>query len=237
MKKIKIQGWQYLIADHVSVEEAKILLQKIAAFDYKVISVLKDTSRSTVKRIGIINKDLVLKVPNEKNSRLWIRFLTWFRAGEAFKNLRGMQKLSDHNIPSTKPILAAETRKFGMVVDSWLLYEYLNGQSCLNREETYPEVVKMLCKIHNENLLHGDSQIRNFVTGNNQLHVIDANPKSSKSALSRAYEFAYLRKSAPDIEPYISDIKKSIPYKIARMWDSVDRWRARNKSRIKSKIH
>jgi tRNA A-37 threonylcarbamoyl transferase component Bud32 len=235
MIKIKIQGWTLLMAQNIPEENAKALFQSVRTSDYQEISILKDTSRSSVKRIQINNKDLTLKIPYEKNNRLWIRFLTWFRIGEAFKNIYGMQKLATHGIPSTIPVLAAERRKMGMVVDSWLLYEYLEGQSCLDRPETYPKVVQMLKQIHAEKLLHGDPQIRNFITHKDQLLVIDANPKDSKSRFSRAYEFAYLRKSAPDIEPLFGEIRDWFWYKIARMWDSIDRWRARNKARVKGR--
>lgn len=213
------------------------LFDKVQNNDFEIIDTLKDDYRSQVYRIRLSELDLVLKIPNEKNTRKWIRFLTWFRMGEAFKNVAGMNKLTQLGIDTIQPLIAAERRSFGMVVDSWLVYEYLDGNSCLNKEEHYPKVVEKLKAMHQKNILHGDAQIRNFMYANDTVYVIDSNPKSAGIfGFSKAYEFAYLRKSAPGIEAHFGNINESKMYRFAFSYDIYDRKLARWRKRVKKSI-
>lgn len=202
--------------------------------EFEIVDVLKDDYRSKVYRIRLSDRDLVLKIPNEKNTQPWIRFLTWFRIGEAFKNIKGMQKLRKLGISTTTPVMAAERRSFGMVVDSWLVYEYLDGHSCLDQKALYPKVVDQLKVLHQKGVLHSDAQIRNFMHLDEKIYVIDSNPKSvSLFGFDKAYEFAYLRKSAPGIEKYYGDINESFLYRFAISYDIYDRKLARFRKKIK----
>lgn len=225
-------GWRILSNDILSDEQAKSLFDKIKNRNYNTRQKLKVNHRSRVLRIELEGKDLVLKVPKEKNNRLWIRLLTWVRQGEAFKNLQGMKKLWDNGIKTTKPIFAAEKRKNGMVVDSWLVYEYLEGKNCLDQTAHFPQVVSTLKKMHNSNLLHGDSQIRNFLIVDEDIYVIDSNPASTKNPFNKAYEWAYLRRSSPEIESHFGAIKDWWLYKFARWYDTTERKFKRAKRKI-----
>lgn len=233
MKKISHQGWTVLLADGVNTQLAHELFESIERQTFTLTNILKDNHRSCVKRINVNSMDLVLKIPKEKNTRKWIRFLTWFRIGEAFKNLRAMALLADIGIKSTAPIIAAEKRKLGMVVDSWLIYNYLDGKSCLDQPQIYPQVIETLKSIHKKGYLHGDPQIRNFIEKENEIYVIDANPKRPGfTGFDFGYEWAYLRKSAPGIEGLFSEILESGWYKFAYYYDLY----SRKFSRLKRKI-
>ncbi len=232
MRILQHNGWRLLMHDNLSHEQAKTLYNKIIAKDYNVRQKLKDNHRSSVLKIELEGLDLVLKVPKEKNKRLWIRFLTWFRLGEAFKNLAGMGQLWDNEIKTTKPIMAAEKRKNGMVVDSWLTYEFLAGESCLEKPEQFSQVVATLKKMHARNLLHGDPQIRNFICAANDIYVIDSNPVHTRNWFKKAYEWAYLRRSSPEIESCFGDIADSWLYKLARWYDTTERKFKRAKRKL-----
>lgn len=237
MKKVKHKTWQLLLPPKTDEYEGKELFNKVNIGDYQVTEVLKDTFRSQVKRIVIDGKDLVLKIPNEKNTRNWIRFLTWFRVGEAFKNIKGMQLLREKDILTTEPILAAEKRNAGMVVDSWLLYEYLEGNACVDIPASHAGVVKVLAKIHRENLLHGDPQIRNFIKKGEKIYTIDSNPKTPGfTGFDKGYEWAYLRKSYPGIEKFFGQILNTFWYKFAYKFDLYDRALSKFRKRIKQHI-
>ncbi len=233
---IKDKKRRILIASDLDRHQALKVVEKVEKGTFDIISTLKDHHRSMVHRVNLDGQDLVYKIPSEKNTRRWIRFLTLFRKGEAFKNILGMQLLLQKGFRTTIPILACEYRKWGMVVDSWLLYAFLDGEQCLEKEETYPGVVQLLYRLHNSGLLHGDPQIRNFILKNNDLYIIDANPKTSRSSFERAYEFAYLRKSAPGIEEHFGDMRHRLWYKYAIQHDRFDRKLARFRRRLKSLI-
>lgn len=203
------------------------IVEQIESGDYKLLETLKDSPRSKVLKISLNGLILVLKYPIEKNRRAWIRLLTLVRLGEAFKNLLSMQLLISNRIRTTKPYLACEYRKYGMVHNSWLLYYYLEGEACLDKPKTFARVVDLLKTMHRKNILHGDPQIRNFILSENELYVIDANPKRASSAYGRAYEFAYLRKSQPEIERYFGPMATSRNYHLAIRLDRLDRKMAR----------
>lgn len=234
MKKTKCKNWNLLIPTSINENDAKEVFNKIQIGDFEVVEILKDTYRSQVKRISVMGRDLVLKIPNEKNTRLWIRLLTWFRIGEAYKNLKGMQLLQEKNILTTTPVLAAEKRNSGMVVDSWLLYEFLEGKSCVEIPSSHQKVVSALGNIHKAGLLHGDPQIRNFVIYKEEIYTIDSNPKRiGFKGFDVGYEWAYLRKSYPEIERYFGGILHSNWYKFAVEFDLLDRKIAHFRKRIK----
>ena len=230
---MKSKNRRILFFDDLNKAAAREIVSQIEKQDYRVIDTLKDHPRSTVQRIDLQGRDLVYKIPTEKNTRWWIRFLTLFRLGEAFKNAKGMELLLGKGFKTTRPFLACEYRRWGMVVDSWLLYEYLEGVSCLDKPETYPGVVELLSGLHNANIMHGDPQIRNFVRQGDDLYIIDANPKTSRSPFERAYEYAYLRKSAPGIEQHFGEMRNKFWYKYAIQHDLFDRKLARLRRRLK----
>ncbi|UII28818.1 hypothetical protein LVD15_10445 [Fulvivirga maritima] len=215
------------------------LFKEIQKKRYKKRGTLKKNHRSKVRVVKIGDQKYVLKIPREKNKKKWIRFTTLFRDGEAFKNIKGMLTYQKIGIPSTKPVMAAEKRQKGMVVDSWLLYEYLDGQPCLDNEPLYPRVIDKLQQIHNKGYLHGDSQIRNFLyeAEEDEVYVIDSNPKpAGLFNFSKAYEFAYLRKSAPGIEKYFGAINDWWLYKLAYYYDIYERKFVRNRRKLKKLI-
>ena len=219
----------------LSAAEDQHLFSIISHKEYTLLQTLKDHHRSMVYLITINDKPYVLKVPSEKNSRLWIRLTTLFRDGEAFKNIKGMLTYKNVGIQSTEPIMAAEKRTSGMVTDSWLLYEYIDGKACLGNEEYYPLVVSKLALIHEKGYLHGDPQIRNFIYKQGTIYVIDSNPKPiGKFGFSRAYEYAYLRKSAPGIEQYFGEINDWWLYKLAFRYDLWERKFVRTRRKIKN---
>lgn len=234
MKRIKHKDWNLLIADNIADDEASEYFELVNAENFTITKSLKDHHRSIVLRIGLRKKDAVLKIPVEKNNRPWIRFLTWFRKGEAFKNITGMLKLWDRGVKTTVPIMAAEKRTFGMVKQSWLIYEYLDGTTCLDHPEYFEGVVAKLGEIHSRGLLHGDPQIRNFIAKGDEIYVIDCNPKpTGYFGFARAYEFAYLGRSQPEIIDYFGKIKDWWLFKLARWYDLSERKLKRKKRKLK----
>jgi len=223
MRTLPYRGWKLLISDAISDKQAKNFFDAVEAKEYKKKDKLKRHHRSKVTRIKYQGLDLVLKVPLEKNNRKWIRLLTLVRQGESFKNLVGMKKLLSNNIQTTIPYMAAEKRSNGMVVNSWLSYEYIKGKSCLNKPEYYPDVVATLKKMHNHKLLHGDPQIRNFLATESGVSVIDSNPSRAEWPFDRAFEWAYLLRSCPEIEKHFEKINDWWLFKLARWYDLSER--------------
>ena len=188
--------------------------------DINIIKEVKNNKRSLVLLIHYLGKQIILKSPREKNLRKWIRFTTLFRKGEAFKSILNMEKLNNMGIRTNIPLMAIEKRVLGMVFDSWILYEYEEGDRC--DENNYFKVVEKLKEIHAKNILHGDPQIRNFLYNGKEIITIDCNPKRVfLGNVSKVYEFLYLEESAEDINKYFNLSKDMLSYKIARKYSEI----------------
>ena len=234
----KTNNKRILTKNGLSQSEALRIVKQVEAGDFEVIEVLKDHPRSKVSHIKLDKVDLVLKVPREKNKRAWIRFLTLFRKSEVFKNLLGMKLLNTLGFSTTKSLLACEYRKWGMVTDSWLLYQYLYGKECLDRPATFESVVELVENMHAKHILHGDAQIRNFLTNGTDIYTIDANPKKSTSSFAKAYELAYLKRSQPNIEHvFRKEKKRTFMYWLAVKFDFYERLFARKKRALKKYLN
>ncbi|MGK7392148.1 MAG: lipopolysaccharide core heptose(II) kinase RfaY [Candidatus Cyclobacteriaceae bacterium M2_1C_046] len=231
MQIYKYNGWRIL--SFIPDQEAKKIFNLVQEDSYATVSILKQYDRSKVLRFSLEDNDYVLKIPLEKNNNPWIRFTTLYRKGESFKCLYSMHKLKELQLPTAQPIMTAEKRSFGMVVDSWLVYKYVPGEHCLNKKDHYPEVIDTLQSLHGKSFLHGDPQIRNFILGEDRLiHMIDAKLKRSYfSFFSKNYEWAYLAKSAPGIENYFS-FKNNFWFKAAKKADWIFRKFVRKRRKI-----
>ena len=196
-----------------------------------ILKEIKNNKRSLVLLVSHMGKKFILKSPLEKNRRKWIRFTTLFRNGEAFKTILNMERLNNMGIKTNNPTMAVEKRVFGMVSDSWMLFEYEEGEPCT--EEHYALAVQKLKEIHTKGILHGDPQIRNFLYNGKEVITIDCNPKRILLGnISKAYEYIYLEKSAEGIDTHFTFSRDTLSYRIAKKY-SILYWSWR---RIKKKI-
>lgn len=157
-----------------SYDQFVSLVQK----DFKPIKILKDNKRSlvfTAKHNGIT---YVVKNPRDKNRRLWIRFLTLFRKSEALMALESMKKLLELGFVTTKPIAAIEKCAFGMVVECWMIYEYLEAKPISTND--IDKSFELLNSIHEAGFLHGNPQEQNFLRVDNNIGTIDAKLTKTK---------------------------------------------------------
>lgn len=200
----------------------------------KILKTLKSDHRSTVKLIELNGKKYVYKIPTEKNTRKWQRILSFFRGGEAQREFLCLEKILKNGIDTAKPYFACETKKFGMVVDSYLVMEYIDG-----REGNFDNI-EIICdtleKIHSKGYIHGDSQLSNFIISNGFCYIIDAKfKKSILGKFAEAYEFIYLETSCgQSIKKYYK--RRGIYHIVARLVDYYLIFWGKAKAFIKSLI-
>jgi heptose II phosphotransferase len=176
---------------------------------------LKDNRRSTVKLISIQGKKIVVKKPSDKDRRYWIRFLTLFRKSEAMSSLESMKILRKHNILTNRPLACIEYRKFGMVISSKMIYEYIEGSLASNMHSR--EIIAVLKHIHSLGYLHGDPQQKNFIFTNGKIATIDANLKRNYfGSIGKYVEYLKLSRKFQDGYKYINT--QSLSYKIANFY-------------------
>lgn len=232
LKEIKINNSNVLFNTGLSNNPDK-LISDFNDKKFKVIRELKNTNRSLVQLVEYDNLQYIFKIPREKNTRKWIRFTTLFRDGEAFKSLKNLEILKNAEIKTNLPLIAVEQRKFGMVVDSYLVYQFISGDHCT--KEQYPAVVQILKNIHAKGLIHGDSWVDNFISNKEGIFPIDFNLK--KAGLFRHIyfgdEFVSLTYGADGIEDFYDQSIFGICYKLAGWYRIYMDWFRAVKKRLR----
>ena len=171
-------------------------MEKIVIFEEKYSSenikeileikglVLKDSDRSFVKVIDYKGEKLIVKKPVDKNRRKWERIMSVFRDGEGLRVLKTMEILNKNGICSNLPIALIEYRKNSMIVDSYIIYTYIEGNNIV--ADDAEKVIELIKKIHKTGYLHSDTQVRNFLNSNGEILTIDA--KLKKKLLGKISE-------------------------------------------------
>lgn len=174
--------------------------------------IFKDDKRSKVSLFTFRGEKLVFKVPREKNKRKWQRFLSIFRGSESYREFLQAEKIYKAGLKTYKPILAFEKRKYGVVVNSYFICEYLSGET--GSIKYLKAIEDELNKIHRLGYLHGDSQLVNFIIDNKHVYIIDSKfSKNKYGKFGAKYEYIFLEESCPrDIEYEKTDVY----YKVAK---------------------
>lgn len=197
----------------------------------KVEKVFKDDNRSKVSLFTFEGEKLVFKVPREKNSRKWQRFLSIFRGSESYREFLQAEKIYHAGLLTYKPILAFEKRKYGFVVDSYFICEYLSGE--IGSIKHLKVIKNELDKIHESGYLHGDSQLVNFIIDNKHVYIIDSKfSKNKYGKFGARYEYIYLEESCPKEIQYKKD---DIYYKGAKGLNNLLHWWGRVRKKLKNK--
>ena len=160
---------------------------------------LKDDKRSLVKQGELFGKHVVAKQPRDKNRRKWMRALSFFRKREALSAQETLCHFEQQGIESVKPICVLEQRKNGMLIDSWLIYEFREG-----KESTLiklPDILSMLKKLHLAGYRHDDPNFGNFlVDPDGSLFLIDCKGKKRLGYFSDYYDYMLLSQRNNGIE-------------------------------------
>ena len=171
---------------------------------------LKDDRRSLVKLGDLGDINIVAKQPRDKNDRKWSRFLSYFSPAEARRTFITLLEFKQKGIESLTPICFLEKKRWGMVVDSWILYEYREGRE--SDRSHLKDIVEQLTLLHSNGYRHEDPNFGNFlIDDNGQLFLIDCKGKSRSGRFSDYYDFMLLEArchfEASEIEALI-DIKR-----------------------------
>ena len=173
IKTTRFDGW--VIYQPVSVDmkvENLIVLNK-----QKADVVLREHHRSRVNRVQFQGNNYVIKSPNNKNNSIWIRFTTLYRESEVVKDLKSQLLLDSLKIDTVSPVAALEIRKFGMVIDSRIIYQYKEGEEISVKH--YPKMVAIMNCLHANKFLHDDPHTNNFLQKNDDVFVIDCKPRNN----------------------------------------------------------
>ena len=201
---------------------------------YKTIKILKEDNRSIVKLIQIGSEELVLKIPVEKNTKKWQRFISLFRSGESSREFLNLEKILKNNFLGAKPYFAIESKKMGMTINSCILMEYIKGST--GKIEDLEIISATLNQIHEKGYLHGDSQLSNFMLAEGKAYLIDTKLiKNIYWKFGNTYEFIYLEESCnEDIGEYYN--KKDMYYGVAKLFNRYLHFWGKIRSYVKKEL-
>ncbi len=152
------------------------------AFSQLETKMLKEGRSSTVAKIIVDGRVLVIKRYNIKNPWHWLR--RCLRATRAAMNWRLAQHLQWAGIPTAKPVAFVEKHFFGLRGKSYFLMEFVDGEHAGHYftmhgvEDTYflpvaEQVVGLFESLAYLQLTHGDLKVTNILIENQRPILID----------------------------------------------------------------
>ncbi len=176
----------------------------------------RDNKRTLSAQFCFGDQNLILKIPRARNGRIWERFLTLFRPSESRRIFNSQLKLMELSMIGPTPILAAERRWLGCVVESFVIYQYLEGVP--GQDVDAQRILSSLIELHKKGYLRGDPQLVNFIIDRDNVQFIDFKLKKSVFLPKiKAYmELSDFLGKCPEAQPYLPEkIEGSVKFKIA----------------------
>ena len=198
----------------------------------------RDNKRTLSALFCFGDHNLILKIPRARNSRIWERFLTLFRPSESRRIFNSQLKLRELSLIGPTPILAAERRTMGCVVESFVVYQYLEGVP--GRDKDAQSIFNTLIGLHEQGYLRGDPQLVNFIMDRGDVQFIDFKLKKPVflPKIQTYMELSDFLGKCPTAQPYLpEEIGKTIKFKIASWLFGLKGGIRRLRRRIKSLLN
>lgn len=161
----------YTVISSINNKKARQVVQALLSGNLPLSSILKDHRKSFISTVHLEDRPCILKIPLGRNARLWERFLTLFRDSDAYRCYFSMNRLKAMGLHCPTPILAAQRRRLGMVVDSFFIYEYQNGEPAGSQD--LPLIGAEMAKLHASGYIRSDPKPVNFIKDDERIYFID----------------------------------------------------------------
>ena len=209
MKNIKYKGY----IGYFYEKKYEEVLKKIIDKNYKVEKILKDTVRNYVAIVSFDNKKYILKSPKAENIIPQRKLLTFFKKGEALNTLININKARNKGIVEFVEVYGAIVkRKNNLIVESYILMEYIDGKALQTLEEI-AKVMELTKKMHNHGIYHGDLNTSNFIKAKDGIiRILDSQAKEEKYIyFKRWYDIFTFKEDILTIEKGF-DVEKNYNY-------------------------
>ncbi len=160
-------------------EQAQALLDIVLQQAYETNRLYNDDSSCLVANIDTDHhSNIMLKVPRERNNRAWERILTLFRPNEAFRTFASMMVVKSIGLNCPQPLIAAHKKENGMSVDSFFVYEFVEGAP--GTKEDVSILLQAMKSLHQAGYTRSDPKVVNFIVSNDEAIFIDFRLKKPK---------------------------------------------------------
>lgn len=180
----RIKKWHsfaMLERGYAAPEFMRFIYNPELAFNHPTTQILKDGGSSTVVRVKLDDRDLVVKRYNLKNIRHKLR--RSLRATRAAHSWRVSKKMSLFGIATAKPIAFVDKRFFALRGKSYLIMDYIPGENMgeyfvrenlsvdakTNMVDRIAALLKNLAKL---DVTHGDLKSTNILIDKNEQPVL-----------------------------------------------------------------
>lgn len=217
---------------------AREIVERVCQQDLPHYLTHRDNRRTLSAQFELHGQRLVIKIPRARNARLWERVLTLFRGSDVARVYQGMQTLVQLGMVGTRPVLMAEKSMMGMTIDSFLIYEYLEGRPCT--EADAKPIAEAVLQLHGRGYTRRDIHLGNFlITHNGQLGMIDfriSRPKLLRQ-LHLDLELIQMLNSTPSTRNHIPDERLNSPlFRAATAWHVVQTRARKIRKKIKGLV-
>lgn len=184
--------------------------------------VFRDNRRTLSARVVFDGNRLILKVSRARNRRRWERFLTRFRGSDAVRTFHHLRLAGQLDFHAPDPVLAGEKMCGGVVVDSFLIYQYSEGRPA--SEEDSLAVLNSLRALHSKGYVRNDAQLANFLIGEDgEVVFIDFRLRRPRClpALQKFRELDRFLRSCPSAELHLTRAETSSAwFRLARVLEN-----------------
>lgn len=190
-------------------------LTEVAGFLASPKTILQSHNRGEVFLIQHQEAQFIVKRSLTQERRWWSQFTSWYRAGEGERTLRNMERLYTLGLPVPQPVFMLEKKRFGFVIASWSVYQYLEGQPCTCAEAD--RIAAMLKKLHQHGWVHRDPHVKNFLLHEDKIQMIDCTrARPWRSRYAQMYDVVLLNKCCPGSMKYYGIADADRAYQLAQ---------------------
>lgn len=157
----------------------KKLGEKIIDKDIKIVKEIKVTKRNYVVKIKYNDKYYILKSPKNEQRKIQRKIMTIFKKGEALNTFINTNYLIEEGINFlVVPYLAIVKRSNKMIEESYFVTEYLEEERREKYKKEEIEIwVKLVEKLHEKKVYHGDYNPSNIIKVKDDFKLIDTQCK------------------------------------------------------------
>lgn len=168
-------------------------------------AILKHDHRSLVGTITVAGVSYVVKKFTVQSTRVFFKLtsLMFPTLGEiAYRN--GLE-LEKSGLLTPLPTMLMQRFEKGMVVDSWLVYKYLDGDHLTKSDAA--DIVNFVKRMHHAGWVHRDPHPANFIRSDVGIATIDPlKARKTRSRYLRAYDVVLMEHDLPSaLELYGSE--------------------------------
>jgi serine/threonine protein kinase len=159
-------------------------------------TILKHDHRSVVGTFTVGSVKYVVKKFTLQGTKLWFRLTSLLFPALGDISCRKSINLISDGILTPEPVLLMQQTRNHVVVESWLVYRYLDGQSLTSLDAA--EIVSFIKQMHINGWVHRDPHPANFIRTENGVATLDPiRVKKTKSRYLRAYDVVLMEHDMP----------------------------------------